>query len=279
MSIDPAAVNLKLEKILNKVDDVAGSTDHIARLLDRVTSPQAQPSAPAANESLSFWDRAGRANQIGAISLIFASLSTIISVAGYSVNRAAMMDVQRAFVSFSAYKFNHDESQKRFTVSPTWENSGTTPATSFVHFFSDKIESGVVQNDSEYGPNQYEPTEEEFMGPTERPKIITLSTVQSRGTVSSGAVAVPDVKIYGTAPPVVGQLNLVHNLIFFFGWGVYHDVFRQVHVTEFCGYLTSATGVPPNAAFEAMPCNHHNCEDDDCPDHKRIIELAKSFTK
>ena len=272
MSTDPA-MNQKLEKLLIKASEVADSTDHISRLLDRVTAVEPSGNRQDVSPQVGFWAHPKAANFISAISVGLVSIGLIFSAKAYIVSKEALEDVQRAFVSYSTLKVDHDKDLKQIEVTPTWENTGTTPARSFVHYYGHLVRENGTKNTAA----DFEPSDDEFIGPTARPDYVTKTSVQPKGSIQATAAIVSDTKVFGTAPPMVG-MNIVHNLLFFYGWGAYYDVFGELHVTEFCNFLASAKGVPPQTSFEFLPCKHHNCDDVDCTDLKQITALYKKFT-
>lgn len=196
-----------------------------------------------------------------------------------NINRESLESVQRAFV------VSHDVTQGRHIITDQegehaiwsftmpWENTGTTPASiTSQAFFADKL-SG-------------EPTEEQFA----RKPLIQNAVMGPKAIRNVGNVTATDISLFGhelphrdqdvIAMPIQTLIQYGGPLQVFWGWVTYRDILpnTQLHVTEFCEYLSSIVIVRDNPqtpfGFGWLPCDHHNCADKQCEDYKAIVELA-----
>jgi hypothetical protein len=71
---------------------------------------------------------------------------------------------------------------------------------------------------------------------------------------------------------------------FFWGWIVYRDIFERtpIHLSEFCFNVTNPRWSKPNHTdptaqmlVTTLPCQTHNCYDEDCKDYSKRIEGFK----
>ena len=175
-----------------------------------------------------------------------------------SISRAALLSVQRAFVSYHGMEITAESIQQgSYNFSPVWFNSGTTPtksALSHVSWLPLKLQPDFKFPDIAGGPNI-----QTFIAPKD------------------------DIKI-GPLPIPIDALRLVtaDSPITFWGWVVYRDVFREspIRVSEFCQELQNvsgniATGVSVTFRWQQCQNVHHTCADEECADYSQMVARLK----
>lgn len=195
-----------------------------------------------------------------------------------TISRESLTSVQRAFiVSRDVQKGRHviQDSSKPHAIwvfTMPWENTGTTPATiTSQAFFADQLRD--------------EPTEEQFM----RKPLIQPSVTGPKAIRNIGNAGLTEIDLFGRELPHENkglQLMPIQTIAIkngpmhiCWGWVTYRDVFPNtaLHVTEFCQVLSAIMIQKDNPqapfGFAWMPCNHHNCADEQCEDYKAVTNL------
>ena len=194
-----------------------------------------------------------------------------------NINRESLQSVQRAFIRLKGITSNGvikrtDKREERyFDMNANWENSGNTPATETIVFFSvDEL--------------QGEPDEAKFRGPY-KSQDYGVSVVGAKGSLDSGIVEKPSAFFLGDQTNIP-QANILtresNRKIYFWGWVAYRDVFpaTAVHITEVCQQLTASFyeqepgKKDPVPRFNYQGCHHHNCVDKYCDDYDEIANMA-----
>jgi hypothetical protein len=173
------------------------------------------------------------------------------------VARDSLISVQRAFVVITNAEVNAIQvgSERKFTVTFTWQNAGTTPAI------------GMISHISFEQPNHALPKTFSFPD---------LWGAKEAHTYIRGPMAP-----HGVRQDSVGMLSrtaiiaLADKPIYFWGWARYRDIFKDTpeHLTNFCSELTGFYGDPMSVGPEMVKplismCPYHNCTDDDCKEEK-----------
>jgi hypothetical protein len=206
---------------------------------------------------------------------IFAALQWSAIRESNQINRESLTSVQRAFVVLQGTQdftfLNRDKRGEHvvFRFFSHLQNSGATPAKGVQQMFTgDKL------------PN--EPTEAQFIQGAYSKAYI----VGPKADYAFGNVMEPLSVLLPNAPMTIAAIQSVTYTgprFTFWGWFSYRDIFPKtpIHVTEWCQIMVDIAGRPntegfgPNIAwqFNFENCEHHNCADDDCPDHAQIVAL------
>jgi hypothetical protein len=155
-------------------------------------------------------------------------------------------------------------------VTPTIENAGATPALGTIASSNGDILTG-------------EPDEAKFLGDTGRlyPEI---SLVPKAPPQAMQTIFEPEADVFGED---LGDLpKQPHGAaytkrFYIWGWIAYRDIFKEMHVTEFCAYLNSIQVGEDAAHINPIfdNCTRHNCTDDYCADHQEIEAIFKKARK
>jgi len=192
------------------------------------------------------------------------------------VSREALESVQRAFITFTGIQSEPVHPTEGVTIPgidkelnghvfvAAWENTGETPATNVMSYFTIDLVS-----------NSNAPS---FPFTTHDRDQFTPTTFGPKAKINSGPLAMPE---------GFWTQEKQGNTFYFWGWKIYRDVFSHtpIHVTEFCVNLAHVVKNIPFGAnpdnvpfsFQYGDCNgRHNCTDKDCSDYNTLVELAKS---
>jgi hypothetical protein len=193
------------------------------------------------------------------------------------INRESLQSVQRAFIAYRGMEKRRGKQGDvmLWEFSPTYENSGTTPALAAVSVFSYGEGGGILP-------------EEEFREGRLGVGKLPVSTVAPKATQPAERQLLQESYVFGS--PLgddLGNFPDVHpkSNLYFWGWMTYRDVFRgtKTHLTEFCRHMgpPQMVRVPPQNAirFNYEVCAQHNCTDENCPDYAEVVAFSESRQK
>ena len=201
---------------------------------------------------------------------IFAALQWGAMKDSNQISRASLESVQRAFVSLQTLRvdrFNQVNNVKSWQISPTWENTGATPAVDIAQYFNAETRKSAPDGKDFIGriSDAYEPT---YLGPRSARDI---------GILVKEDAFIPTVK-------QLGEVSTFTDSPYLWGWLCYRDTFTgtDAHVSEFCFQVVRVVPSPASEGAQRvtlLSCDLHNCVDGSCPDASKIIELAEGSLK
>jgi len=196
------------------------------------------------------------------------------------LSQEALESVQRAFLTC------RDVTERRlvmhdilghhgiWTFTMPCENTGTTPANATAQaFFDNRLGK--------------EPSEQEF---TQKPYIYT-GVIGPKALRYVGSIRMTELEIFGKELPdktddilkMTIQTTVDREPPVFWGWISYRDIFPKtnLHITEFCqkmlGITIDRTNLQSPFSFSYLPCEEHNCADENCKDYRQIVALAENI--
>jgi hypothetical protein len=241
------------------------------------------------NKIINAWHSVKDPNHSGAVTAIASAVTTLIVLVytifsalqwcvmreSNSINRQALVSVQRAFVNFIDLGANTlieryssgEEKDKFWGFRAIWENSGTTPGVNAIQYYHCRPLSG-------------EPTAIQFQG-EHAASDYGRAHISPKGRMLSGEAYLPYSSIFvGMWRP--GPQTTTKDQLFAWGWVAYRDVFpnTDVHVSEFCRMLSGVnTPSPPDSGKPVVLqwdyCKQHNCADEECKDYSAIVAIWK----
>lgn len=190
--------------------------------------------------------------------------------------KEALVSVQRAFIRWNGLSIENlltrsDKGEEKFfQITAHWLNSGPTPATEVIQYFSvDELSQ--------------EPSKADFF---KGKMSFTVSVIGSGAGLDSGTVIKPQSFIFGdfagdfSGPKAEWKTLDMARRLFFWGWVGYRDVFpnTKIHAAEFCQqlidmyFIKGAPGTTGNYRYtwSACPSQQRNCVDEYCDDYAEI---------
>ncbi len=198
-----------------------------------------------------------------------AALRQSVAVAGKAAGSAGLansiaMKIQRAYVYpvQGQFNFTFDGTTQYWHIAPRWENSGPTPP---VHFITETacVHPPHPVHDPLKGDTFVHTVGQRSIGPHESQLGVAC------GFNNNAMAALLD-----------------HSVILYMVMRAdYDDVFDHHHRFEECMWfnnmaanLTTPTG-PPEISYQGVPCETHQCADDDCPPSNWADAARASTTK
>jgi hypothetical protein len=182
-----------------------------------------------------------------------------------AINRASLESVQRAFLVLG--KIDSEITDQTVSFGFHWDNSGVTPTRGYTHV-SYSYDSKELADDFSF-PDKWSEGASHINGSfVVGPKADTIIWV--------GKIPMPIIEAAHSTPRGM--------YLYFWGWTVYRDIFRNDHLTEFCvEYVPDfIEGDKDSRKLHYRMNNYirHNCYDKDCPDYqKRIRENRPRLAK
>jgi hypothetical protein len=219
-----------------------------------------------------WWDRA--ALIVAGTGTFLTLVLAIAALRGNHIAQVSLVSTQRAYITLKTMNASrivsksHPESTK-ISFSAVWENSGTTPATNGVSFFS------TSQNITSLTEDQFVPN-----GPL--PLAASGGPVAAKGTNPTPGVTVSEASVMGPVLNAVWQPGFdLKGQPILWGWTAYRDIFEHssTRLTEFCDYVTESEDNAGDFHFQFTRCPIHNCQDELCPDYRLLARKAEDVWK